>query len=318
MVVNLPPRIKPPLAGRHIRPGLTLDDLDVERPMEALVFALGLRMERSTVADSHAQLEQPDRQSRPFGLRAGRPPGWAVVAEDALRHPKAPEDRREMSLHRLAALVGTGVKPDAIPGMVVEHGQGMATTGGGREVAFEIHLPELVGPIALEADKGTWGGRVRLDAAVTAKDRRDGARGRNVLPIESDEAGMNLSASPCRMLLTQSKHLGLDVIGCSAGRDGWSSALVAEAGVAVGAEASEPLVASLPTDLKAFAELADIGGFALRETDEFGTELHGGHLIPWHDGPPFEAHVTRGEKCYLCLRTRATHVSGLNSGRGSG
>ena len=116
-----------------------------------------------------------------------------------------------MSLHRLAALVGTGVKPDAIPGMVVEHGQGMATTGGGREVAFEIHLPELVGPIALEADKGTWGGRVRLDAAVTAKDRRGGARGRNVLPIESDEAGMNLSASPCRMLLTQSKHLGLDV-----------------------------------------------------------------------------------------------------------
>src|SRR5208337_2403255 len=214
----------------------------------------------------------------------------------------------------LAALVGTGVKPDAIPGMVVEHGQGMATTGGGREVAFEIHLPELVGPIALEADKGTWGGRVRLDAAVTAKDRRDGARGRNVVPIESDEAGMNLSASPCRMLLTQSKHLGLDVIGCSARRDGWSSALVAEAGVAVGAEASEPLVASLPTDLKAFAEPADIGGFALRETDEFGTELHDGHLIPWHDGPPFEAHVTRGEKCYLCLRTRATHVSGLNKG----
>ena len=82
MVVNLPPRIKPPLAGRHIRPGLTLDDLDVERPMEAaLVFALGLRMERSTVADSHAQLEQPDRQSRPFGFRAGRPPGWPPLSQ---------------------------------------------------------------------------------------------------------------------------------------------------------------------------------------------------------------------------------------------
>jgi len=114
MVVNLPLRINLPLAGRHIRPHLTLDDLGIERPMEALVFALGLRMERSTVADAHAQLEQPDRQSRPWGLRAGRPPEWAVVAEDALRHAEAPEHRREVSLHRLAPLVGTGVKPDAM------------------------------------------------------------------------------------------------------------------------------------------------------------------------------------------------------------
>ena len=101
MVVNLPPGIKSPLAGRHIRPDLTLDDLDIKRPMETLIFALGLRMERSTMADSDAQLEQPDSQSRPCGLRAGGPPGRTVVAENALRQPKAPKDRREMSLHRV-------------------------------------------------------------------------------------------------------------------------------------------------------------------------------------------------------------------------
>src|SRR5436305_7914445 len=166
VVVNLPPGIKAPLAGRHVRPGLTLEDLDIERPMETLIFALGLRMERSTVADSDAQLEQPDRQSRPRSLRAGGPPGRAVVAEDALRQPEAAEDRREMSLHGLAPLVGTGAQPQAISGMVVEDGQGMTTSGRGGEVPFEIHLPELVGPIALEADKGTRG-RAGLDEAVT-------------------------------------------------------------------------------------------------------------------------------------------------------
>src|SRR5208337_4879632 len=35
--------------------------------------------------------------------------------------------------------------------------------------------------------------------------------------------------------------------------------------------------------------------------------------IPWHDGPPFEAHFTKEKKCYPCLRTRATHVPGLYS-----
>ena len=77
--------------------------------------------------------------------------------------------------------------------MVVEHGQGMTTTGGGGEVPFEIHLPEFVGPISLEADKGTWDGQAGLDAAVPAKDCRDRAWSRNVPSIESDEAGVDFS-----------------------------------------------------------------------------------------------------------------------------
>jgi len=204
VIVDLTPRIKPPLAGFHIRPRLTLDHLDIECPMEPLVLTLGLGMERSAMADFDPQLEQPDRQSGPLGLGSGRTPRGTVVTKNALGHSKTAEDRRQVTLNGLATFVGAGNESDAVPGVIIEHCQGVTAAGGGREMPLEIHLPELVGPIALEADESTTGGGLRTNALVSSQDRRDRAGGRHVLCLECDQAGMAFSTAPCGVLIAES------------------------------------------------------------------------------------------------------------------
>src|SRR5262245_10085452 len=83
VVVDVPPRIKPPLADSQVRPPLTLDQLHVKRSVKSFIFSLGLRMKSSAVTDGDSQLEQPNRQPRPLGLSATCTPRGAVVAENA-------------------------------------------------------------------------------------------------------------------------------------------------------------------------------------------------------------------------------------------
>ena len=70
-----------------------------------------------------------------------------------------------MTLNGLAPFVAAGNQSDAVPGVIIEHSQGVTAAGGGREMPLEIHLPELVGPIALEADESTTGGGLRTNGA---------------------------------------------------------------------------------------------------------------------------------------------------------
>jgi hypothetical protein len=65
----------------------------------------------------------------------------------------------QLGLNRGLLLIGTGGQPHIVAGMVVEHAQRMTAPLAEREVALEIHLPELVGARALKARMGRGGRR---------------------------------------------------------------------------------------------------------------------------------------------------------------
>jgi len=157
---------------------------------------------------------------------------------------------RAKTAGRELLFVGAGKESDTVPGVIIEHSQGVTATGGGGEMPFEIHLPELVGPISLEADESTSCGGLRANALVSAKDRRDRARGWHVLPLEREQAGMEFSTFPCRVLVAQSQHFSLHVARGASGRAARSATLVAQARIAVCAKTCQPLVAGLATDVK--------------------------------------------------------------------
>ena len=63
----------------------------LERAMEALVFTVGLRMQRAAVREPDAQANQPDRQSAQGFLASGAP-GRTIVGVDLLGQAILGED----------------------------------------------------------------------------------------------------------------------------------------------------------------------------------------------------------------------------------
>src|SRR5579863_7012946 len=119
--------------------------------MEALVLAAALRVVGTAVDQIDAELEQPHAEPGP-ALARGVAPGRAVVDEDRLWQAVAAEGRDQVSLHRAALLIGAGRKARREARVVVDHGQRMAALAAGQgDPALEVHLPQLVGRLSLEA-----------------------------------------------------------------------------------------------------------------------------------------------------------------------
>src|SRR5690348_11558353 len=60
-VIDLPPRAKGTLGRRKVAVGRTLEEFGLQRPVEALLLALSLGMERPAMMDIDPQLQEPDR-----------------------------------------------------------------------------------------------------------------------------------------------------------------------------------------------------------------------------------------------------------------
>src|SRR2546421_12797861 len=113
--------------------------------MEALVFALCLRVPGPAMTDRNAQADQPGGEGRMAALRTGSSPRRAVVAQDTLRHSMLSEAVRQRLLNRVRPLVGAGREHETEARVIVEHRQRMtALTAKQPKMAFEVHLPHRV------------------------------------------------------------------------------------------------------------------------------------------------------------------------------
>src|SRR6478735_7670057 len=118
--------------------------------MEALVLAVGLRMPRPSMDEPDPELDEPDAQDRQPIVALHGAPRRTVVAADGGWQAIGLEAADQRRLNVLQRLAGTGPQQHIEAGMVIEHGQGMATTVGHGDMAFEVHLPQRVGVRVLE------------------------------------------------------------------------------------------------------------------------------------------------------------------------
>src|SRR5579863_4630840 len=139
-------------------------------------------------------------------------PWRAVVHQHRGRQAVAAKGVDERRAHGFAALVGAGLKHQREARMVVEHGQRMAAGAGEeREVALEVHLPELVGCCALEALKGTWRRHTLTEQTMAAQDSGDRTR-REFGPALAKQPSRELASAPrTEHFAAHSDHLLLDI-----------------------------------------------------------------------------------------------------------
>src|SRR5512144_2625185 len=109
--------------------------------MKTLVFALGLRVIRTSVADLDAEAHEPCHQlGKPvLGVAA---PGRAIIAEDAPGQAVAAEGPLQLRLHSLGLLVRASSEADQEARVVIQDRESEAGTGIGLDRALEVHLPE--------------------------------------------------------------------------------------------------------------------------------------------------------------------------------
>src|SRR5205823_2405271 len=120
----------------------------LQRTVEALQVALGLRMADAAPVEPDALAHEPERQ---VGSRAslGTPPWSAVVHQHGLGQAAAVEGFEELLLDRTGERAAVGGQRDQVAAMVVEHREGSDRL---RPAAgpLEVYLPEFVGRTALE------------------------------------------------------------------------------------------------------------------------------------------------------------------------
>ena len=122
---------------------------------EALVLAAALRMIRPGMDEPDAELGEPDAEPGP-GCAAGIAPRTCHCRRTA---PSGRPWRRKMrsSLARTVGLllVGAGLQAGAEARMIVDQGQRVARASVAEpDPALEVHLPEQIGRLLLEAPCG--------------------------------------------------------------------------------------------------------------------------------------------------------------------
>ena len=129
------------------------------------------------MADGDAQAQQPDPE-RGVGIARPVAPRRAVVEHHAPRQAVTLERGHQAGLDRGPALVRAGLQTEREARMVIEQGERMAAPGVVGEVSLEVHLPEFVGPVPLEADHRVRREQLALVQAPVAAQNRGDRRGR--------------------------------------------------------------------------------------------------------------------------------------------
>src|ERR1700730_5658329 len=257
-------------------------DFELKRAMEALVLALGLRMIRTTVADSDAEPNQPQAKGgeRVISLRA---PRSAVVHQNRGRQAIAAKGVDEHGAYGFATLVGAGLKHQREARMVVEHGQRMAAGAIEEgEVALEVHLPQLVGYRSLKALKGTRRRRSLIEQTMAAQDTADSARREFGAALEDQPSGHLASAPTAKHPASYSEHMLFEVRR-GEHRAAWRPPrVILETAAAFQGVTLQPLVAGLRRDPEPPAELAPISALLHRQLHKLLAQQHPGNLPPRH------------------------------------
>src|SRR5262245_47802079 len=123
-----------------------------------------------------------------------------------------------MILHGEALLVGAGLQAKDVTRMIIDDGQRMTVGAvGERHVTLEVHLPQQIGSLLLEAvSRVGWRILRRLDPAVPAQDLMDRGRRRNSPPVPLQTVH-NLASPPSWMLVANGQHAGFRLTFTAAG-----------------------------------------------------------------------------------------------------
>ena len=167
--------------------------------------------------------------------------------------------------------------------MVIENGERMTAPVADREVALEVHLPQLVGLIALEALIGS-GMLVSalLKLAVAAHDRGDGAQCRYGVHGAAQHMS-DLAAAPGIVVLrANAQHFCFHRQWRARRARMRPAPLVGESSTAFRPTAPEPFVARLSADPEAPAQLTSVRSPSHRQPHKLLPLVHDRQLPPWH------------------------------------
>lgn len=202
-VVEVAPLIEGALSLGEIREGATSKQLITESAMESFIFALGLRMVRPGVRDVDAETDEPGGQWGEVMIAVATP-GRTVIHGHALGQAIETEDRGQPLLHGLRALIGASLKAQSEAGVIVQDSERVAAGLIGGEVAFEVHLPELIGSRVFEPLEDSMLERLLgVHPSVSQEDLVNRAGRRQTENTEVEQAPAQLASSPGRVLVSQ-------------------------------------------------------------------------------------------------------------------
>jgi hypothetical protein len=174
--------------------------------------------------------------------------------------------------------------------MIVQDSEGMTVSSIRKgEVAFEIHLPQLVGTIHLKALEGTvFSTLLWVEPPMPTQNGCDCARARHTNVLEPEQVGPDLTPTPSRMSVPCPQDGFFHDHSCLPGAVVRTARSIRQAGqIAIGiSKAIQPFVSGLSTDPKAPTELADIRSGLQGCLYELDSERHGGNFLPGHVRPP--------------------------------
>lgn len=175
--------------------------------MKPLNLAVSLRVIQRAVSDFYAQADEPDCQSAERASRlGGDAPRASVVGVDAKRQTVALEHLHHLTLHRGRVGLPTRRDGKAVSRMIVQDSERFAAPSGRFKITFEVHLPQCIGSIVLEAvPPRACLARLGRDQAMAMQDARDRA-GSGRLHARIAERGAELASTPARVQCAQCDH----------------------------------------------------------------------------------------------------------------
>ena len=163
------------------------------------------------------------------------------------------------------------------------------------DMALEVHLPQVVGLVVLEAFVGlVLGALRRLDKSVSSQDGRDGALGWHAVASSAFEHPGQHMASLGGMLPTKVYDELLDLLSGAVRRLMGTLGQVMQTLVSPLQVAPQPLVAGLAADPNALTQLTHADTFGLGQGNELFALRHDGFHLPWHGHSPEQASMPNG------------------------
>jgi len=205
MVIDLAPALEGRLGMRQMLETFAIEDFSLQRAMETLLLAVGLRVIGTAMAEADSQTDQPQSQFSHLPGVAWRTPRRPVIEVHPNRQAVAAEGGFQMFAHGLRPRVAAGLQNEVVAGMVVEYGQRRAASLQGLEMSLEIRLPQDVGLFVLEALPGLVLRCPGDNQSVAMQDAAD-RTGRHTAQPEIMQAPTDLAPTPGRVLKPHIDH----------------------------------------------------------------------------------------------------------------
>src|SRR5213593_926868 len=176
--------------------------------MEAFIFTLGLGMMRTRKRQADAQTNQPYRElCVTSSTMMVNSPGRAIIHGQSPGQTVTTKDANQSGASSFGSLIRTSHQSQSKARVIVEHRQGIATTAAQSEIAFKVHLPQVIGLWMFEADPRFMFKRFFIgDQMVTMQDAGDRTGAGYLSVTQSHQAGAQFPSAPGRMFVTLANH----------------------------------------------------------------------------------------------------------------